>query len=95
MYMYMYMYIYYIYFTGDSAYDSWTYCVNYSIVDAMNETETLECTGELQTTLSSLEADTLYQFVISARGPGGERADRDIYVFRTKPVGKLYHVMLV
>ena len=55
-----------------------------------SDVDKMKCTNELQTTLTSLESDTPYRFVVSAIGPGGERVSPDVFVFRTKPVGKLY-----
>ena len=75
------------YFTGISAYDNWVYCVNYSIIGSSNVKA--ECTSKLQTTLTSLQNDTFYTFTVSASGPGGERVTPDVFVFRTKSVGKL------
>ena len=75
--------------TGLDAYADWSYCVNYSAVGT-SAMEKMKCTNELKTTLTSLESDTLYRFVVSARGPGGERVSPDVLVFRTKPVGKFY-----
>ena len=73
--------------TGLDAYADWSYCVNYSAVGT-SDVDEMKCTNELQTTLTSLESDTPYRFVVSAIGPGGERVSPDVFVFRTKPVGK-------
>ena len=54
----------------------------------MNITKT---TNELQITLTSLENVTLYQFIISAVGPGGERVTPNVFIFQTKPVGEFMH----
>ena len=78
--------IFFIFSTGLDAYDDWLYCVNYSVV-GMSDVNKTECTNGLQTTLTSLESNTLYRFVVSAIGPGGERVPPDVSVFRTKPVG--------
>ena len=77
-----------VFSTGMSAYDDWWYCVNYTTVDVIDN-DTIECTRELQITLSSLENDALYQFIINASGPGGEKVAPHIFVFRTKPAGKM------
>lgn len=74
-------------FAGISAYDNWTYCVNYTTVE--ESANTYSCTHDLNITLRSLENDTFYQFNINAIGPGGERTSPYVTVFRTKPTGKM------
>ena len=74
-------------YIGPSAFDSWTYCVNYSVVG--DDEEESNCTSNLQTTLYGLQSSTLYQFTLSAIGPGGERVAPDTFVFQTKDIGML------
>lgn len=52
-----------------------------------------KCTNDLNITLTPLENDTLYQFIISAGGRGGEILAPDVFVFRTKPAGKMYSII--
>ena len=57
-------------FPGDSAFSSWTYRVDYSELEG-----TLETVREsaLDITLTDLQPGTSYQFMITAKGPGGEK----------------------
>ena len=79
-------------FAGTSAYDNWTYCVNYTTLEGSTDTYS-SCTDDLNITLHSLENDTFYQFNISANGLGGERPSPYVFVFRTKPSGKMYYTI--
>ena len=78
---------YFLLYIGPSAFDDWTYCVNYSVVGD-NDVNS-NCTRNLQTTLYGLQSSTVYQFTLSAIGPGGERVAPDTFVFQTKAIGML------
>ena len=73
-------------FPGPSAFSDWLYCVNYTTVAAVDMQS--NCTHDLEIHLSSLDNDTVYRFIVSAIGPGGERATPNEFLFRTKPAGK-------
>ena len=61
--------------------------MNYSVVGD-NDVNS-NCTHNLQTTLYGLQSSTVYQFTLSAIGPGGERVAPDTFVFQTKAIGML------
>ena len=75
------------YLLGPNAFDDWLYCVNYSLSNAVSSLIS-NCTRHLNITLFGLQSDTLYEFTLSAIGPGGEKTTPSSFVFQTKTVGK-------
>ena len=65
------------------------YCVKYRRDNIDTANMKSDYTRGLQLNLTSLESDTLYRFIVSAIGPGGEKATPNEFLFRTKPAGKL------
>ena len=66
--------------------------MNYTTIEGLDLMS--ECTTDLEVNLPALLDNTLYKFVVSASGPGGERTTPDEYLFRTKPAGKIQYVQV-
>ena len=66
--------------------------MNFTNLEGSSDTYS-SCTDDLNVTLHPLENNIFYQFNISANGLGGERPSPYLFVFRTKPAGKMYYTI--
>ena len=71
---------------GASAFDSWIYFINYTELGSSSSVQSMN-TSSLSLTLTPLQPGSLYEFTISATGPGAEVANPRVFVFTTKMEG--------
>ena len=71
---------------GNSSFQSWTYYINYTELGSSTSVQSVN-TSSLSLTLTDLLPDSLYEFTISAAGPGGEVVNPSTFILQTKMEG--------
>ena len=81
---------------GNSSFQSWTYYINYTKLGSSTSVQSVN-TSSLSLTLTDLLPDSLYEFTVSAAGPGGEVVNPSTFILQTKMEGNciVLHILRV
>ena len=74
---------------GVDAFNNWEYTVIYKPFNSSDSGNSLS-TYSTSLTLTSLTPGTVYQFTVTATGPGGSKTTAETYVFTTYGTGIIF-----